>query len=101
MEEFDNFIKSHTTFLDNPYVSSFLTVFLVVYASSIAPKLPEYYAKFFDNIFVKFLMFFLIVFLSKKNATLALISSIALIISIMTLNKIKINKEMMKIIDNK
>ena len=62
MESFDNIVKNYTTWLDNPYVSGALIVFLIVYASMAAPRLPMYVAKLFDYTLVKLLMFFLWVF---------------------------------------
>ena len=101
MQEFDNFVKKNTVFLDNPYISGAITLFLIVYAGAVAPKLPEHIAKIFDNNFVKFAMFFLIIFISRKNATVALVATIALMVSIMTLHKIKFDKEMMEVVANK
>lgn len=100
MEEFDNFVKRNTTFLDNQYVAGALTVFLIVYAGALAPKLPSRVIKMFDNVFAKMLMFFIIVFLSRKNATIALVAAIAMMVSIMALNKIKFNEEMMGVVSN-
>lgn len=98
MEEFDNFVKRNTTFLDNPYISGALTIFLIVYAGAVAPKLPEKIVKLFDYTFVKFLMFFTIVFVSRKNATVALIAAIAMMVSIMALQRLKFDKEMMEVV---
>lgn len=100
MEAFDNTVKNYTTWLDNQYVSSALTIFLIVYASMAAPKLPTYIASLFDYTIVKLLMFFMIVFISKKNATVALIASVALMVSIMTLDRIKFGQEMMEVVGN-
>jgi hypothetical protein len=100
IETFDNTVKKYTTFLDNEYVSAGLTIFLIVYASMAAPKLPNSIAKLFDNTFVKLLMFFMIVYISKRNATLAIVASIAVMVSLMSLNKLKIGKEMMTVVNN-
>ena len=98
MEAFDNTVRDYTTWLDNPYVSGALTIFLIVYASMAAPKLPHYIAKLFDYTLFKLLMFFLIVYISKKNATVALIAAVALMVSIMTLDRLKVGAEMMTIV---
>ena len=94
MESFDNIVKNYTTWLDNPYVSGALIVFLIVYASMAAPRLPMYVAKLFDYTLVKLLMFFLIVYVSKKNATVALVAAVALMVSIMALDKLKLSESM-------
>lgn len=100
MQEFDNVVNKYTTFLDNPYIAGALTVFLIVYAGAAAPKLPSYIVKMFDYTLVKLLMFFLIVFVSRKNATVALVAAIALMVSIMTLNRLKFDQEMMAVVNN-
>lgn len=98
MEEFDNFVKKNTTWLDDPYISGTLTVFLIVYAGAVAPKLPKKIVQLFDYTFVKFLMFFVIVFLSRKNATVALVAAIAMLVSIMALHRLKFDEEMMEVV---
>ncbi len=98
MEEFDNFVKRNTVFLDNQYVSGALTVFLIIYAGAIAPKLPNKIVKLFDNVYAQLLVFFLIVFLSRKNATVAIIAAIAMMVSIMALNRVKFDEEMMEVV---
>jgi len=94
MESFDNFVKEYTTWLDNPYVSGALIVFLVVYAAMAAPRLPNYIAKLFDYTLFKLFIFFLIVYVSKKNATVALVASVALMVSLMALDKLKLSESM-------
>lgn len=89
MEEFDKFVKRNTTWLDNEYVSTSIILFLVVYASLVAPKLPNDIIKLFDYTIVKLLFFFSIVFISRKNASIALVASLALLMSVMVLNKVK------------
>lgn len=99
MEVFDNRVKNYLSFLDNDYVSAGLSLFLILYAGMAAPKLPAYVAKLFDNIFVQLLMFFLIVYISRKNPTVAIIAAVAVMVSLMTLNKIKFNQEMMAVVN--
>jgi hypothetical protein len=93
MEEFDSAVKKYTSFLENEYVSAGLSLFLIVYASLVAPKLPDYIVNLFDYTFVKLLMFFLIVYISRKNATVAIIAAVAVLVSIMTLNKLKLGEQ--------
>jgi len=94
-EVFDRTVKDYTSWLDNPYVSGFLIIFLIVYASMAAPRLPDYIANLFDYTAFKLLIFFLILYVSKKNATVALVASVALVVSIMALDKLKFKSEMM------
>lgn len=98
MSAFDETVKKYTSFLDNEYVSAGLSIFLIIYAGMAAPKLPEYVARLFDYTLVKLLMFFLIVYISRKNATVAIIAAIAVMVSIMTLNRLKFGKELMEVV---
>ena len=100
MEDFDNIVGKYTTWLDNPYVAGALTVFLIVYAGAAAPKLPSWIVKMFDYTLVKLALFFLIVFISRKNATVAIVAAIALLVSIMVLNRLKFDQEMMAVVGN-
>jgi hypothetical protein len=94
-EAFDSGFKKYFSFLENQYVSGALSILLILYASSVAPKLPEGVAKLLDNIVVRAVVFFLIVYLTQKNATLALIVSIVVLVSLMALSRNRNSKEMM------
>lgn len=100
MEAFDKLVKDNTQFLDNEYVSGALLVFLIVYSSAIAPKLPNYMIRMFDYTAVKLLFFFMILLVSKKSPTIALIGAVALMVSIITLNRLKFDQEMMSVVNN-
>lgn len=90
MSSFDDFVKKHTTFLENEYVAGALTLFLIVYASMAAPSLPSYISKLFTNSVFKVIMFFLIVYMYNKKASVALISALALMIALMILDKVNV-----------
>jgi len=92
MIAFDDFVKKHTTWLENEYVAGALTLFLIVYANNVAPTLPTYIAKLFSTQIFKLLMLFLIVYVLTKKATVALVSAIGLMIMMMLLNNINIEK---------
>jgi hypothetical protein len=77
---------------NNQYILVALSLFLIIYASYIAQKLPTYILKLFDNTFFKLLIFFFIVYLAKKNSTIAIIASVGLIITIQSLNKFQMNQ---------
>lgn len=99
MEEFDNAVKRSLSFLDNEYVSAAVALFLILYAGLAAPKLPEWVARLFDNMLFKLVVFFMIVYVSRKNATIAIIAAVAVMVSLMTLNKLKWNQEMMTVVN--
>lgn len=92
MESFDNAVRRYTTLLDDPYVSGMVVTFLIAYTGLAAPKLPQYITKLFDYTVTKFFLFFMIVYIVKRSATVALVSSIALLIIILALNNLKIGK---------
>jgi hypothetical protein len=100
LEAFDNLVKSNLSYLDNEYVTAALSLFLIIYAGLAAPKLPESVAKLFDYTAFKLVIFFGIVYVSRKNPTVALIASVGLLVSLMTLNRYKLNREMMTVVGN-
>lgn len=96
---FDTSVKSALSILDrNEYVSAALTIFLILYAGLAAPQLPEYIANLFDNPLFKLLILFLVAYSANKNPTVAIVAAIGLMISIHTLNRIKINKGLLAMI---
>lgn len=90
MSSFDDFVKKHTTFLENEYVAGALTLFLIVYASMAAQRLPSYISNLFTNSVFKVIMFFLIVYMYNKKASVALVSAIALMVALMLLEKVNV-----------
>lgn len=82
--------------LANEYVSAALTLFLIVYAATLAPKLTRGIAIWFDNWLVKVIIFFLIAYIHTANPTIALTSAIAVMVTLMVVN----NKIMLGRLDN-
>lgn len=94
MDSFNKHFKSWTDVIGkNDYVNMALYILLIVYASFAAPRLPEYIAKLFDNVFFKLFIFFLIAYSAKQNAIVAIIASIGVMISLQTLARINFNKD--------
>lgn len=73
-------------FLNDEYVKAGISLFLILYAGLIAPKLPSSILKWFDNWVVQIALFFVIVYISNKNATIALIASVAVLVTLMVAN---------------
>ncbi len=86
--------------LDNKLVSSVLSFILVLYAGLVAPKLPENVAKILDNPAAKFIVFFLLAFLSYKDPSVALIATIGVMITFQTISRYQMNNEMDKVLEN-
>jgi hypothetical protein len=69
-------------FIRNDYLHGALTLFAILYASTIAPRLPQHVYSWFDNKFVQFLSFFAIVMVTVKNMYVAFILAFSLIVTI-------------------
>lgn len=80
---YDYTIDSYTNFLNNEYAVAGITLFLILYAALIAPRLPRSILKWFNNWLVQLILFFAILYISTKNITIALITTLAVIITIM------------------
>src|SRR5579872_7450538 len=83
---FDNQVDSYLGFLQNEYATAAISLFLILYAGVIAPKLPFSVLKWFENWIVQVALFFLIVYISNKNATIALIAAVAVLVTLMVAN---------------
>jgi hypothetical protein len=98
LKKFDSFMRENTKFLENKYVTAGIMLFLILYAGLAAPRLPLTLFKLFDLTIVKAIMFFLIIYISSKDQSVALITAIGLIVTLMALEKLKINFEMLTIV---
>lgn len=78
----------------NEHISAALTLFLILYAVLIAPQLPEPFANLFDKWWFRLVFLFLIIYTARNNPTLAIVGAIGFMISLETLNRIKFNKFM-------
>ena len=63
--------------LQTPYVSSGLTLFLVLYAGLASPQLPRFVADLFDNPLYRLFVLFLVAYTSSRNAQVALMVAVA------------------------
>jgi len=79
----------------NNYLVAIIAIILVLYASLIAPKLPPFIYKLFDFKVIQLLMLFLIALIAQKNGTIALISAICFVVTLIFLNNFKIKLELM------
>lgn len=66
--------------LKNPYVMAVLKVGLILYASLIAPKMPNYVQDGFGNTFVKIIAIALLAYISEVDFQLAILLAIALVL---------------------
>ena len=99
-DSFNKGFDKWTPFLKNNAVVGILMLFLVIYASVIAPSLPAKVLNVFSYWWVKLMCFFLILYLCFHNATLALACAIAVFMSIYALNKYVPNENMAPVSNN-
>ncbi len=83
----------------NDYLSAAISLFLIVYAGYAAPRLPDSIVRLFENNWFKLLLFFLIAYSAKGNPTVAIIASVALMVSLMVLTDRRVDKKMMELVD--
>ena len=76
---------------DNATVSASVGLFLVLYAGLAAPKLPRSVAMLFDNYAFKLVIMFLIAYMSSKNSSVAIVATVALVVSMQTLSMYQTN----------
>ena len=67
-------------------ISSMVGVFLILYASLAAPKLPLSVVKWFDNTWFKLFIMFLIAYMATRNASVAIIAAVALLVTLQSLS---------------
>lgn len=99
MDEFNRVVNEALSILDNQIVSSVLGLFLVLYAGLAAPKLPRSIAKLFDNPVFRVIVLFLVAFMASKNKSVALIAAVGLVVSFQTLNRHKMNDQLITAIE--
>lgn len=96
MNTFDNIVNKSLSFVNkNEYLSAAISIFLILYASIAAPKLPPAILSLFDSPIFKFVILFLIGYYSRHNPTVAIVAAIALMVSLHALNRFKVNNKML------
>lgn len=73
--------------LDNKLIGTTTRVALILYASLIAPELPDVVARQFDNIVVRSVLIFLIAYLAIKDPLTAALATLALMVTVMSLHR--------------
>jgi hypothetical protein len=95
-----NYVDNFLTTLDNNKIfSSALGLFLVLYGSLAAPKLPKNIALLFKNDIFKFLVIFMIAFMASKDSSVAIVASVGLLISLQTLSYYETNVKILEVAD--
>lgn len=73
-------------FIEKPAVAGLLKIFLILYASMIAPELPSSVTWLLDNIVTRVLVLFLIALTANKDPGLSIVLALAFV---MTINFLK------------
>ena len=95
-----NYIDNVLTTLDNNKIfSSALGLFLVLYGSLAAPKLPQNVAVLFKNDIFKFLVIFMIAFMASKDSSVAIVATVGLLISLQTLSYYETNVKILEVVE--
>jgi len=85
-EEFNNVVNKAFVVVDsNKVLYTVIGLFLALYAALAAPVLPPSITKFFKNTWFKLGFMFLIGYMATKNASVAIISAVALLVTLQTL----------------
>jgi hypothetical protein len=93
-------LNSNNICFDNKYIKSIIYIILILYASVIAHKLPDYIITYLENPFVKMLLVIIIGFLAIKDQVAAIIGTICIAITYLFISQNKINNYIKKIIIN-
>jgi len=75
--------------LENKYIAGAVKIFLILYAATVAPKLPNFLANALKNPLVKLFILFLIVYTGIKDPVTSLLIAVGFTVSMQTLNKLE------------
>ena len=84
---------------DNVYIMTTLKVFLGLYAAFAAPQLPPTLVNLMDNILVRIAFAFTIVLLATRDPSLALMVSVAFVVTLQTANKMRLVNTSLSVAD--
>ena len=74
--------------VENVFLFSILSIFLVMYGPRLHPKLPNSLRNLFNNRFFRVLVMFLVVYLSNKNLALSLTITIIYVVTMSIVNHV-------------
>ena len=86
-EEFNKHVNGAFKVIDsNRVFSTVLGLFLALYASLAAPALPKAITNIFKSTWFRLIFMFMIAYISTKNPSVAIISAVALLVTLQTLH---------------
>ena len=82
-------VGTNMNFFENDQAIVIVSLVLILYAGIVASRLPYSVLKLFENWIVQIVLFYLIFYLSTKNMSLALVATIAVVVTIMEASNTK------------
>ena len=86
-------------FLRNEYVTAVVALFVVLYASNVAPRLPDVVMDLFNNPIFRVFVLFLVAYIANKNPAVALLISIAFVVTLNVINRQEAEESFLDVID--
>lgn len=68
--------------LENKYVYTILTIFIILYASKIGPNLPNFIRNLFNNALFRVAILFLIVVRANKDPVMSMLIAVGFVLTI-------------------
>ncbi len=94
---FSEIQKKATNFFNNKYLRAVLYLILILYASLIAPKLPDWIIPYLEYPIVKIFIIFIIGLLATQDPTAAIIATIGVTITYLFMNDLQNTKRLQDI----
>jgi hypothetical protein len=98
--ELKQLLKNPKTFFQNKYVKAVLYIILILYASVIAPKLPNWIIYYLEYPIVKLFIVFIVGLLASQDTTAAIIATIGVTITYLFISEYKDTNDIQKIYDD-
>ena len=95
LSKVDNIIQG---FLNDKYISASIILFLIFYTVLIAPKLDKSLHHLLNSPLYKLLVLFSIGYIATKNPSVAIIMSVAFIVTISTMHKHEMDEKLVSIL---
>jgi hypothetical protein len=86
--------KKATNFFNNKYLKAVLYIILILYASLIAPKLPDWILPYLEYPIVKIFIIFIIGLLATQDPTAAIIATIGVTVTYLFMNDLQYTKRL-------
>lgn len=99
MKQLSKALMAPLKLLENPIANGIIKIFLVVYAATIAPELPNFMKKLFKNPAMKVLYLTLMTYVGLKDPVMSLLIGIGFTLTMLSLNKLETISDVHDILD--